>query len=87
MKASNRSHRHAVNHNLRNQVIDGRAARQLKADIVEQRVENDPWYQYNVSRLVAAYRAGKVVQHIFKNVAERLYRIAHHHAQEQVQGF
>ncbi len=87
MQKSNRSHRHQVNHNLRNQVIDGRAARQLKHDLVEQRVENDPWYKYNVSRLLASYRANRVLPHIFKNVSERLYRIAHHRAQEQVQGF
>ena len=87
MKPSNRSHRHAVNHNLRNQVIDGRAARQLKADIVEQRVENDPWYQYNMAGLMRNFRRGVMVSHTFKNVQERLFRIAHHRAQESIQGF
>ena len=86
MQKSNRSHRHQVNHNLRNQVIDGRAARLLKQDLLEQRVENDPWYQYNMRGLLRNFRNG-LAAHIFKNVSLRLQRIAHHRAQEQVQGF
>jgi hypothetical protein len=87
MKTANRSQRHQINHNLRNQILDGRAARQLKQDMVEKQVENDPWYQYNMGGLLRNLRLGKVAAHVFKNVQDRLYRIAHHRAQESIQGF
>jgi hypothetical protein len=80
----NRQSRHYVNANLRNQVISGAAARRLKHDMVEQTVERDPWFQYNMTRLVQAFRDGRVVLHIYKNVGERLQRIAHHRAADRL---
>jgi len=86
MKQSNSRSRHIVNHNLRNQVISGQAARRLKDDMVESRLENDPWYQYNMGGLMRNFQLGRVAKHVFKNVAERLYRIGHHRAQSVVEG-
>ncbi|MDE2096135.1 MAG: hypothetical protein KGL39_02745 [Patescibacteria group bacterium] len=86
MKNRHRNHRRHANQQLRTAVLSGGAARQLKRDMVEARVEADPWYAYNMTRLVESFRLGRVARHIYKNVGERLQRIAHHRAASAVQG-
>lgn len=61
-------------HQLSNKLLRGISVKQLKEDIINARIENDQWYAFNIRLLKRNY--GKIAGHVFRNVKERLDRIA-----------
>lgn len=69
-----------VTHRLPNPVFNGLAVDEIKSEIVATRIERDPWYAFNAGQLFLNYKLGRVPEVIYRNVKNRLNRIASHRA-------
>jgi hypothetical protein len=65
---------------IRNPVIGGYKAKEVKSAVIAAQMERDPWFADNMGALLRSYHMGLVNSVVCKNVSERLNRIAFHHA-------
>jgi hypothetical protein len=84
MKSHSKQHRHYAAQQLRNPVFTGRLAKEVKQEAILRAMENDPWYSLNMGLLQMSYRVGRCARHIYRNVGDRLKRIAHDRAVKSV---
>lgn len=71
MTRANRSQRP-----IPNPVLAPETVREVRKVLTDARMEQDPWYQWNMGRLMLARKLGTVSEVIARNVARHLNTVA-----------